>query len=75
MKKIINIWILLFLIGCSEKRDFPIVIQLDELKFTNLSFTDNQRIDSENNQIYCPTLLFAWNHLKEETNSVLDKAH
>jgi len=75
MKKIINIWILVLLIGCSEKREFPRAIKLGELKSTDFVFTDNQRIQPEKNQIYCPTLLFAWNHLKEETKSVLEKGN
>lgn len=75
MKKIINIWILILLIGCSEKREFPKVIELDELKSTDFVFTDNQKIEPKKNQIYCPTLLFAWNHLKEETKSVLENGN
>ena len=75
MKKIINIWILILLIGCSEKREFPKAIQLDKLKSTDFVFTDNQKIEPEKNQIYCPTLLYAWNHLKEETKSVLENGN
>ena len=63
---------MILLIGCSEKREFPKMIQLDKLKSTDFVFTTNQKIAPEKNQIYCPTLLFAWNHLKEKTNSVLE---
>ncbi len=75
MKKIIYICGLIFLIGCSEKREFPLVTQLEEFNSTNFSFTDNQKIEVAKNQIYSPTLLFAWNHLKEETNSVLEEGN
>jgi serine protease inhibitor len=75
MKKIINICILLCLVGCSKKKEFPKIVELDTLKHTKFSFTDTQKIEENKNQIYCPTLLFAWNYLKEKTNTRLEKGN
>lgn len=57
------------MIGCSNEREFPNQVELDDLSSTEFIYALEQKIKPSNNQVYCPTILYAWNHLKEITNS------
>ncbi len=59
---------IIILIGCAKPREFAEPINVEELQNTNIVSTLEENIDSKKNQIYCPTLLFAWNEFKKELN-------
>ncbi len=71
MRTNIQILLVFFVAGCSNGSNFPALQKIESLEQTNFCYTLDQNIESGKNSIYCPTLLFAWNHLKNETGSVL----
>ncbi|KAA3437795.1 hypothetical protein [Rufibacter hautae] len=64
--------IALLLSGCVYERDYSEVLDISQLKNTSFVPTLEQAIDKGKNQIYCSTLLFAWNEIREESSSNIE---
>ena len=71
MKQIYYIFIFLTIGYSIKERGFPSKKELTELEKTSFAYTADDTLRSNVNYIYSPTLLFAWNHLLEETKSSL----
>src|SRR4051794_31794695 len=56
---------LLFLTGCNS-REFPPVKKIEDFKQTEFIPTLEQKLDLNKNQIYCSTLLYAWDEIRKE---------
>lgn len=74
MKKqtaIILTLILTTLFSCKNDRKFPKVKKLSEYKNTQFIPTLEHKISNNNNSVYCATLLFAWDEIRNQINSPL----
>ncbi len=69
---IICLTVLLF--GCTEGRKFEEVQKVDSLQSINFVLTIEQTIDLSENQIYCATLAYTWNELRNKINADLQIA-
>ncbi|MGV3540031.1 MAG: hypothetical protein ACO1OQ_09480 [Rufibacter sp.] len=68
MKKLLlQLLLLLLLASCTQKSDIPAVEVLKSSSRTDFVPTLEQKIDRSKNQIYCSTLLYAWNEIRKET--------
>jgi hypothetical protein len=70
-KKIILILpLLIYLTSCKERK-FPEVKNLSEYENTQFNPTLEHKISNDKNSVYCATLLFAWDEIREQINSPL----
>ena len=65
-----RLYILLIFIGCQNTRQFPSVVKIDDSVQTGFISCLEKQVEANKNFIYCPTLLYAWNEIK---NSINDK--
>lgn len=73
MNKKISILALIFttLIGCEKDSKFPEVKNLSEYNHTQFIPTLENQISRNENSVYCATLLFAWNEIRNQINAPL----
>lgn len=74
MKNIISIILMLILavlFGCNNDRKFSALKKLSTLQKTLFIPTIEHKISSNKNTVYCATLLFAWNEIKQQFPSPL----
>ena len=57
--------------GCEKEREFPEVKNLSEYKNTDFNPTLEHKITKDKNHVYCATLLFAWDEVKNQINAPL----
>ena len=70
-KAIILTLILTTLFSCKNDREFTELKKLSELKKTQFIPTLKNKISNDKNSVYCATLLFAWDEIREQINSPL----
>jgi hypothetical protein len=74
-KVIISTFILTALISCAEiikdESKFPVVKNLSEYKKTSFIPTLEHKISNDKNSVYCATLLFAWDEIRNQLNAPL----
>jgi hypothetical protein len=51
--------------SCKEKQKFPEVKNLSEYTQTNFVPTLENRLSVDKNEVYCATLLFAWDEIRQ----------
>jgi hypothetical protein len=71
MKRCISILLTLFLlnfISCKEKQKFPEVKNLSDFAQTNFVPTLENQLSLDKNEVYCATLLFAWDEIRQAIN-------
>lgn len=66
---IILTFILLSIVGCEKERKFPEVKKLSAYKKTEFISTLEHKISTDKNSVYCATLLFAWDEIRNQINS------
>lgn len=73
MNKKISILALIFtiLFGCKKDSKFPEVKNLSEFSHTQFIPTLENQISKNENSVYCATLLFAWDEIRNQINSPL----
>jgi hypothetical protein len=74
MKKLNSILFVIALtifFGCKKEREFPEVKNLSEYKNTDFNPTLEHKITKDKNHVYCATLLFAWDEVKNQINAPL----
>ncbi len=81
MSKILNRRILIFCLlftnfyNCKENRKFPEVRNLSEFENTLFIPTLEHKISGNENSVYCATLLFAWDEIRNQIHSPLTIAN
>lgn len=72
MNRIHFIALLIFfsLCACKKERAFSEVKNLSEYKNTEFVFTTDNEISAEKNLVYCATLLFAWDEVRDLLNPI-----
>ncbi len=71
MKYFLYIIVLTSLFSCKSDKKFTEVKKLSDYKNTQFIPTLENEISDSKNSIYCATLLFAWDEIRNEINSPL----
>ncbi len=68
IKKVFLFGLITIAFGCKNDRKFSEVKDLSEYSNTEFITTLESKIDTNNNNIYCVTMLYAWNEIKNKIN-------
>jgi len=64
MKYTLILCLLIVIAGCTREREYPEVKKLTEYKKTDFVITPQTTLSKNKNAIYTPTMLYAWNEIK-----------
>lgn len=67
-KRVLFLTILTVAIGCKSEREFPEVKNLSEYPNTEFIITLESNINTSKNNVYCVTMLYAWDDIRNKIN-------
>src|SRR5690606_10258402 len=69
LKKVFLFGLITIVLGCEKERKFPEVKDLSQYPKTEFITTLETKINTNKNSVYCVTMLYAWNEVKNIVNA------